>query len=129
MLHVKFEIHRCNGFREKTGHLCRTLHLGFSSRLTFTGLKTSSLITLHVKFEIHRCSGFREKVIKMDLKARVDVHCERKDGRTENRTPMSHTAKAGATESQINPPSLLSFNTWLKAQHSPKPLSSCPHVY
>ena len=35
----------------------------------------------------------------MDLKARVDVNCERKDGmmdgRTdENRTPMSHAAKA-----------------------------------
>ena len=35
----------------------------------------------------------------MDLKARVDVNFERKDGRTENRTPMSHTAKAGATKS------------------------------
>ena len=42
----------------------------------------------------------------MDLKARVDVNYERKDGRTdeqpdartENRTPMSHTAKAGATK-------------------------------
>ena len=37
----------------------------------------------------------------MDLKARVDVNCERTDGRldgrtderTENRTPMSHTAE------------------------------------
>ena len=37
--------------------------LGFSTRLTFTGLKPCSLIMLHVKFEIHRCSGFREKVI------------------------------------------------------------------
>ena len=57
---------------------------------------------LHVKFEIHRCCGFREKIILMDLKARVDVNCERKDGRTdgqtENRTPMSQTAKAGATK-------------------------------
>ena len=34
----------------------------------------------------------------MDLKARVDVNFERKDGRTENRTPMSHPAKAGATK-------------------------------
>ena len=34
----------------------------------------------------------------MDMQARVDVNCERKDGRTENRTPMSHTAKAGATK-------------------------------
>ena len=34
----------------------------------------------------------------MDLKARVDVNCERKeaDGQTENRAPMSHSAKAGA---------------------------------
>ena len=37
----------------------------------------------------------------MDLKARVDVNCERKDGLTENRTPMSHTAKAGATKKTI----------------------------
>ena len=42
----------------------------------------------------------------MDLKARVNVNCKRKDGRmngwpdkTEYRTPMSHTAKAGATKS------------------------------
>ena len=34
----------------------------------------------------------------MDLKARVDVNCEQKDGQMENRTPMSHTAKAGATK-------------------------------
>ena len=41
----------------------------------------------------------------MDLNARVDVNCGRKDGRTdglaegrtENRTPISHLAKAGAT--------------------------------
>ena len=38
-------------------------HLGFSTRLTFTGLKPCSLIMLHVKFESHRCSGFRENVI------------------------------------------------------------------
>ena len=46
----------------------------------------------------------------MDVNARVDVNCGRKDGRmdgrtngltdrrTENRTPMSHLAKAGATK-------------------------------
>ena len=38
----------------------------------------------------------------MDLNARVDVHCGRKDRRmdrwTENRTPISHLAKAVATK-------------------------------
>ena len=34
----------------------------------------------------------------MDLNARVDVNCGRKDGRTEHRTPISHLAKAGATK-------------------------------
>ena len=38
-------------------------HLGFSTRLTFTGLKVCSLIMLHVKCDIHRCSGFRERFI------------------------------------------------------------------
>ena len=38
-------------------------HLGFSTRLTFTGLKPCSLIMLHMKFESHGCSGFREKVV------------------------------------------------------------------
>ena len=38
-------------------------HLGFSTRLHFTGLKPCSLIMLHVKFEIYRCGGFIEKVI------------------------------------------------------------------
>ena len=41
----------------------------------------------------------------MDIHARVDVNCGRKDGRTngqtdgrtENRAPISHLAKAGAT--------------------------------
>ena len=45
----------------------------------------------------------------MDLNARVDVNCGRKDGRTdgltdgrtENRTPISHLAKAGATKMTI----------------------------
>ena len=44
----------------------------------------------------------------MDLNARVDVNCGRKDGRTdgrkdgqtENRTPISHLAKAGATKNK-----------------------------
>ena len=30
----------------------------------------------------------------MDLNARVYVTCERKNGRTENRTPISHLSKA-----------------------------------
>ena len=42
----------------------------------------------------------------MDLNARVDVNCGWKDGQmerlmdgqTENRTPISHLAKAGATK-------------------------------
>ena len=33
----------------------------------------------------------------MDLNARVDVNCGRKDGRRENRMPISHRAKAGVT--------------------------------
>ena len=33
----------------------------------------------------------------MDLNARDDVNCRRKDGRTKNRMPISHLAKAGAT--------------------------------
>ena len=37
----------------------------------------------------------------MDLNARVDVNCGRKDGRTENRTPISHLAKAVATIKQV----------------------------
>ena len=47
----------------------------------------------------------------MDLKARVDVNCKQKDGRTdgqpdrrtENRMPMWHTAKAGATKMKTPP--------------------------
>ena len=34
----------------------------------------------------------------MDLTARVDVNCGRKERLTENRTPISHLAKAGATK-------------------------------
>ena len=34
----------------------------------------------------------------MDLNARVDVNCGRKDERTETRTTISHLAKAGATK-------------------------------
>ena len=37
----------------------------------------------------------------MDLNARFDVNCGRKDGRTENRTPISHLAKAVATIKQV----------------------------
>ena len=37
--------------------------LGFSTRLTFIGVKPCRQIMLHVKFEIHSYSGFREKVI------------------------------------------------------------------
>ena len=41
----------------------------------------------------------------MDFNARVDVNCGRKDGltdeRTENRTPISHLAKAGSTKMSI----------------------------
>ena len=36
---------------------------------------------LHVKFEIHGCSGFRELSHLKDLYARVDVNCERTDGK------------------------------------------------
>ena len=52
-----------------------------------------------MKFEIHRCSGFGDKVIEMDLKARVDVNCELKDGRTDRKPDayVTHT-KAGATK-------------------------------
>ena len=38
-------------------------HYGFSTRMTFRGLKPCSPFMQHVKFEIHRCSGFREKII------------------------------------------------------------------
>ena len=38
-------------------------NLGFSTRLTFAGVKPCSLVILHVKFQIHRCSSFRGKVI------------------------------------------------------------------
>ena len=41
----------------------------------------------------------------MDLNARVDVNCGRKDGRkdgrTENRTPISYLAKAGASKKKV----------------------------
>ena len=53
---------------------------------------------LHMKFKIHGCSGLRELVIRMDLNTRVDVNCGWADGRTENPTPISHLAKAGATK-------------------------------
>ena len=39
----------------------------------------------------------------MDLNARVDVNWGRKDGQTENRTPISHLAKAGATKMKCKP--------------------------
>ena len=35
------------------------------------------------------------------LNARVDLYCGRKDGRTENRTPISHLAKVGATKTYV----------------------------
>ena len=34
----------------------------------------------------------------MDLNARVDVNCGRKEGQMENLTPISHLAKADATK-------------------------------
>ena len=37
----------------------------------------------------------------MNLNARVDVNCGQKDGRAENRTPLSHLAKAGATKMEL----------------------------
>ena len=37
----------------------------------------------------------------MDSYARVSVNCGWKDGRTENRMPISHLAKAGATKMEI----------------------------
>ena len=52
----------------------------------------------------------------MDLNARVDVNCGRKDGqtdgRTENRMPISHLAKAGATK-------IMLLNTVKKAMKDP----------
>ena len=46
----------------------------------------------------------------MDLNARIDVNCGRKDermdgltdGRKENRTPISHLATAGATKMKFH---------------------------
>ena len=46
----------------------------------------------------------------MDLNVRVDVNCGRKGGRTENRTPVWHLAKAGAKKTKnvpILPPDLV----------------------
>ena len=34
----------------------------------------------------------------MDLNARVDKNCGRKDGQTENQRPILHLVKAGATK-------------------------------
>ena len=54
----------------------------------------------------------------MDLNARVDVNCGRKDERTENRTPISHLAKAGAQKLKWLPirnilaQSWINFNQW-----------------
>ena len=56
---------------------------------------------LQMKFKIHGCSDLRVINKSMDLNARVDVNCGRKDGRTENRKPISHLAKAGATKKNI----------------------------
>ena len=39
----------------------------------------------------------------MNFNARVDVNCGQKDGRTENRTPISHLAEAGAKKMKITP--------------------------
>ena len=41
---------------------------------------------LHMTVEIHGCSGLRELVLWMDLNARVDVNCGRKDGRMGRQT-------------------------------------------
>ena len=49
---------------------------------------------LHVKFEIHKCSGFREKIIEMDLKAKVDLNCERKEGRMDQKPDAYFAHKA-----------------------------------
>ena len=38
----------------------------------------------------------------MDLNARVDVNYERKDGRTENRTSISHLTDVGATKTEFH---------------------------
>ena len=52
---------------------------------------------LHVQYEIHGYSGYREKVTEMDLKPEsTQIVNGKTDGLKENRTPMSHSAKAGA---------------------------------
>ena len=68
IIHTKFQLNIPSHSGEKVDfHVFAIFsivgHLGFSTRLPFTGLKPCSLILLHVKFEIHRCSGFKEKVI------------------------------------------------------------------
>ena len=54
----------------------------------------------------------------MDLNARVDVNCGRKDGRTENRTPISHLAKAGATKMAKN---MVTYQYIITLLHSERP--------
>ena len=68
ILHTKFQPNIPSHSGEKVdfdgfASFCIGSHLGFSTKLNFTGLKPCSLIMLHVKFETHRYSGFREKVI------------------------------------------------------------------
>ena len=68
ILHIKFQPYILSHSGEKVDFNDFTIfsiggHLGFSTMLTFSGLKSCSLIMLHVKFEIHGCSGFREKVV------------------------------------------------------------------
>ena len=68
ILHIKFQPHIPSYSGEKVdfnGFAIFSIggHLGFSTRLTFSGLKSCSLIMLYVKFEIYGCSAFREKVV------------------------------------------------------------------
>ena len=58
----------------------------------------------------------------MDLNARVDVNCGWKDGQMENRTPISHLARAGATKMKRS--SQVVRVAWLWCRKSRKVVSS-----
>ena len=58
MLHTKFQLNIPSGSGEKNNLISYGGHLGFSTRLNFTILKSCKLVKLLVKFEIHGGSGF-----------------------------------------------------------------------